>query len=57
MADTTETASTAVKLTVATMTTMVVGGMVGAGVFCQVSSHLSPVGSHPEGNPHDPHSQ
>jgi hypothetical protein len=33
MADTTETASTAVKLTFATMTTMVVGSMVGAGVF------------------------
>jgi arginine:ornithine antiporter / lysine permease len=33
MTDTTETASTAQKLTFATMTTMVVGSMVGAGVF------------------------
>ena len=33
MADTTETASTAVKLTFATMTRMVVGSMVGAGMF------------------------
>ena len=33
MADTTTTPSTAAKLTFATMTTMVVGSMVGAGVF------------------------